>query len=440
MLRIIRKAASRREKFLITFIQRKTFLTNEYKCVDSWNKQVSSTLLNKINLTDFYNTLDQNLSSKGVISAIDVDIFANAIKEPMYIEELKDLLHKLRLSAETGNMLESTHHATIRNFIQFGHTQELIDILKDPLNFGLFLDDYTANILLDTLITSSNYEQAANVASLVMLQEEYNNDITCSLCQYACYKYIVSYTKPEVVKPVEDKKEKVEEIKIRIKYLRNPYFDDHFDITDIYTLSGKTLAWISERASDNLNNNLQLIGWLSYKKYNKIQAVCDKLVQNKSSKTYSEIIELMKTECNNLEEEPRLLLEKCVSMLNNVKLAEVSLEESLKVSIENAINKVQNKDIETQQKLFKSWEEIRNQKLEEQTKRLDRARRLQLIQEQEENLKHEEQRLWFFDNEDKIDLEIEQKENLTEASSGKNKTSKTSDDNYIPPEILPKRK
>ncbi|XP_026748194.2 uncharacterized protein LOC113509109 [Galleria mellonella] len=440
MLRVIRNICIQRKIFLTTYVQTKNFLTNEYKCLDAWNKQISSSLLNRINLTDFYNTLDQHVSSKGIISALDVDIFANAIKDPNYLEELKDLLLKLRLSSETGNMLESTHHATIRNFIQYERIQELIEILKDPLNFGLFLDDFTANILLDKLITSSNYEQAANVAALVMLQEEYNNDITCALCQYACYKYIIDYIKPEIIEPVVEKPKKVEEIKIRVKYLRNPYFDDHFDLKDLYTLSGKTLAWISEKTVTNLNKNLQLIGWLTYKKYNKLETLCNNIVQDNSSKIYPEVIELLKRESNNVEEQSKLILENCILALKNVKLSEASLEESLKTHIENAINKVQNKDIANQQKLFKLWEEVRQEKLEDQTKRLDRAKRLQLIQEKEVKMKEEEQKLWFFENQDSIDLEIEEKENLTEASSTKNETSKSSDNNYIPPEILPKRK
>lgn len=55
-------------------------------------------------------------------------------------------------------------------------------------------------------------------------------------------------------------------------------------------------------------------------------------------------------------------------------------------------------------------------------------------------MKEEEQKLWFFENEDKIDLEIEEKEKLVDKSTSKKTATKTSDDNYIPPEILPKRK
>lgn len=423
-------------------IHKKNFLSKEYKCTEAWNNMNSSPVFNKINIHDFYNVLDQNYSSKGVLSAIDVDIFANAIKDQGHLEELKDLLHKLRTTAETGNMLESTQQATVRNFMEFGDVKELVEILKDPLNFGVFLDDYTANMLLDKLLTLNNYELAARVASLVMLQEEFNHELTCALCQYACYKYITTYTPtPSEPAPPEEKNKKVEEIKIRVKFIRNPFFDDHFDIKDTLLLSGKTLAWISERADNNLNNNLQIIGWLKYKKYDKLAAFSQKLSNEKSFKVYKEVIEVLEKENAVIEAEFKPILENCMSTLSKAEQnTEASLEETLKNAIENAINKTHKNDVSQQKQLFESWAKLREQKLQEQAQRLDRARRIQLIQQKQNEMQEQEQKLWFFENEDKIDLEIEEKEKLVDKTVTKKKASKTTDEDYIPPEILPKRK
>lgn len=352
MLRNLRKLPVN-NSFVPVYIKKNTFLTNDYKCTEAWTSQTSSPILTKINLNDFYNILDQNYASKGVISAIDVDIFANAMKDSSYLEELKDLLHKLRLSAETGRTLESTHHATVRNFIEYGHIKQLVDILNDPLNFGLFLDDYTANILLDKLITVKDYELAADVASTVMLQEDFSNDITCALCKYAAYKYITSHSESLATEPATppQKNKKVEEIKIRVKFLRNPYFDDHFDIKDRRLASGKTLAWISERTNDNLDQNLQIIGWLVYKKYDQLTAICENFIKCTSPKVFVEILDFMKKEVENVEKESKEAVENCISMLSKIKTTEVPLEEALQNTIENAINKTQSKDISQQQKV-----------------------------------------------------------------------------------------
>lgn len=65
---------------------------------------------------------------------------------------------------------------------------------------------------------------------------------------------------------------------------------------------------------------------------------------------------------------------------------------------------------------------------------------MQLIQEKQKELNDQEQKLWFFDNEDAIDLQIQEKEQLVEKPMGKKSTSKKADEDYIPPEILPQRK
>ncbi|KAL4703389.1 hypothetical protein ACJJTC_011178 [Scirpophaga incertulas] len=439
MLRSLSVINTKASKYIPIYISKQTFLTNDYYCNEAWKEQAKSSLMENLNLNDFYNVLDQKYTTKGTISSVDVDIFANAIKDPIYLDELRDLLHKLRLSAETGTMLESTHQATIRNYLKFGNIQELINILKDPLNYGLFLDNYTANILLNELITSSNIDLAANVASLVMLQEEYNNEITCGLCQYACFKYVMGYTKPQKPAIVEDKKKKVEEIKIRIKFLRNPYFDDHFDIQDLYTLSGKTLTWISERSSDNLNINLQMIGLLSYRKYEKLLKLCMHHASTSTLTLFSEVLDLIKKDINNVDDDSKEILTNILSVLTKFSQTNASLEESIKTMIENAINRNQNKDIEKQNQLFQVWSITRQQRLDEQTERLNRAKRLEDINRSQEQLKIEEQKLWFFDNEDNIDLVIEEKEQRN-TNTSKTKSIHKADEDYIPPEILPKRK
>lgn len=345
---MLRLFVSSRNKILASVLrsQKCTFLTNTYGCPDSWASRFDSPLLKKVNLEEFYNSLDQNFGSKGVISAIDVDIYANSIKSSTYLDELRDLLHKLRLSADTGNTLESTHHATIRNYIDYGNIEDLVNILKDPLNYGVFLDDFTANILLDKLLTSGDFEKAATVATQVMLQEDYSNEITCSLCQYACYKYILMYV-PNESEPVPAPK-KIEEVKIRIKFLRNPYFDDHFHITDLYKLSGKTLAWLSADKGDNLNVNLEILGWLIYNKYEHLVTSCEQLAKMPNLKIYKETISLLERESNKEQnEENKQKILECLTILKSMNVATDSLEDLIKINIENSINKRQNKDVST---------------------------------------------------------------------------------------------
>lgn len=90
--------------------------------------------------------------------------------------------------------------------------------------------------------------------------------------------------------------------------------------------------------------------------------------------------------------------------------------------------------------MFEEWQVVREHKLQEQIQRLERIKRVQLIEVKQKELQKEEQKLWFFENEEKIDLQIEEKEQLEDKTQLKSETQDKSDEDYIPPEILPKKR
>lgn len=275
-----------RTKFL-TNPNVRTFLSDAYKCTEAWQARLNAAVLKQVNTTSFYHDLDRKFNQHGQVCAVDIDIFANKLNDNTYLEELADIVHKLRLTAETTNVLDSTSHAVIRHHLDFGNDNitNLINILDDRLSYGIFLDSYTTNLLLDRLLKLKNYRLAAKVASLLMLQEDFENDISRTLSLYACYKYL-EHPEPfeEVVKPdadITEKQEtkpmdakamrkarkKPEEIKIRVKFIRNEYFDDHFDLRNSHHLVGKTFLVLSRYIDGMLGNTLKLLGYCYYEKY-----------------------------------------------------------------------------------------------------------------------------------------------------------------------------
>jgi small subunit ribosomal protein S27 len=65
---------------------------------------------------------------------------------------LEDLVHRLRLSENASKMLPATPHSLIRTFLATEHTDALLRVLNDRLNYGVFPDHYTANLLMDTFL------------------------------------------------------------------------------------------------------------------------------------------------------------------------------------------------------------------------------------------------------------------------------------------------
>lgn len=338
----------------------RTFLSEAYKCTEAWNNRLNLPILQKVRIEELYNTIDQRFSRNDLVSAIDIDIFVNSISDDNYLSELRDILHKLRLTMETGKTLQSTQYTAIRCFMDNGQYDQLVEILDDRLNYGLFLDEFTGNILLDELIKIGNFSSAAKVASFFMLQEDFeNNEITESLCMYACLKYL-STLQPETVaeikvEPVVEaaptkKKKKEEEVKVRVGFIRNPFFDDHFNLNDLKLLAGKTLVALTKNNTDAFSLNCQLIGWLYYKKVDKMQQV-SKLIKDKNMllkdflKVFKDAMELA-----HIKDDPETF-QACTEILadlENTKCVDQpkSMEETLIENIKLAISKSEEENIQ----------------------------------------------------------------------------------------------
>lgn len=262
----------------------RTFLSDAYRCTDEWKERLNKQLMQKIEVDSFMHTLTR----KSKVCAIDVDILSNKVEQTDRLPELTPLLKNLRSCEEASKTLPSTSYALIRGYLDFGvdELEDLINILEDRLTFGIFLDNHSANLLLDTFLIEQNYRLAARIASLQMLQEDFEHEITRVLSLYACYKYAQKpvpfvatselETTPsqeasdDVKEPVKKRKKKQQaapDTRVRVSYIRLPYFDDHFDLTNSEHLVGKTLLMIGRKLDGTIGNSAQLIGYSLYQKY-----------------------------------------------------------------------------------------------------------------------------------------------------------------------------
>lgn len=267
------------------------FLSDAFKCSTAWQNRLQSPVLQQINAEEFFYELERRFNRDGKVCAVDVDIFANRLNDNTMLYELSEMMHKFRLTAEARNQLDSTSHAVVRHHLDHENSdlESLFVMLNDRLNYGVFLDSYTASLFMDKLLKMENYRMAAKVSTYLMLQEDFTNPINRMLSLYACYKYLsdpapfedmfksttpvpneeTATTKAAAGdKPVKKKREKIEELKIRINYIRNPYFDDHFDLRNSHHLVGKTFLAIARELLDvTLANSVRLIGYAYYEKF-----------------------------------------------------------------------------------------------------------------------------------------------------------------------------
>lgn len=406
----------------------RTFLSEKYSCTNEWDSRLSPNFMESIKMERFYYDIKQ----EGKDRAIDVDMYMNKVtpNAEVHLDEITDLLQKTRLTEEASNTLDSTGHAVIRNLIDTDHIAELLHILENRLTYGVFLDSYIASYVLNVLIQREDFHSAARVAGLLMLEEDFSDPLVRAFSLHSAFKYLEKcepFHEPSPEAPPV--KGKVQEVKVRVKFLRNEFFDDHFDLTDHKHIVGKSLVLLGKFLDPVLAVNSQLLGYTLYQKNEKAGEL---LKSTKSDVFHKDVVDY----CVQFAEEGsdlRALLE----TLAKGNLKTEKFEDVTRALIETSVKEHEAKAIENQKQLYQSWNVFREQKYKEALDVVDKKKRVAEIEKLQEEMKLEEQKLWFFENEDKIDLEIEEKKvTYPKRWFGKLKKPRVVDEGYIPPEIV----
>ncbi|XP_046404367.1 28S ribosomal protein S27, mitochondrial [Ischnura elegans] len=431
-----------RTVFRIRSLGVRYFLSEAYKCQEAWSQRLNSPVIKKINIDEMYRDLDQTFNTKGKASAIDVDLFSCSVTDESYADELEDIIHRFRLSPSTSDMLQSTPHVVIRSLIDMGKFEPLMRILNDRLNYGIFPDYYCSNLLMDLMLKQGQYRDAARVATFQMLQEDWNHPVTACFCLYACHMYL-NHKENELWEP-EPMDEPVEEVKVRVKYIRNPYFDDHFDLRDTNHLIGKTFVIMSRGLPENdpIRKSYELIGWALYEKWDKAKRFLEKLKSSKEDgHILMEVVSMIeKAFSGDVKSESKDQVQALLDMIKSLPKDKLREEQILLSGMEErlkqAISQQEKKDITSQIELYSNWDKERVQLLKEQIELYERQMRLKKVEEKKKELAEKEEVLFFFDKKDELEMMIEKNEEIKRSQKvEEKKKKKETDENYVPPEI-----
>lgn len=419
MLHILRIVLRTPAVTVCTSLTRRTFLSQAYYCNEVWEHRLRSPIISKVNVNELYQDIDLRYHRSGQISPVDVDIFVNAAKKDSSIEDIIDLVHRLRLSGLACSTLDSTSHAVIRLLMQHKKYEDLLKLLNDPLNYGIFLDYYSLNLLMDTFYKNEDFVSGARVASHLMLQEEQDNPLTVAMALLHCFKYL---NDPKDWPKELQQEEPEDEIKIRVKYLRNPYFDEHFDLSDPKQIVGKTLWFLTKGKDDILHISLCILGLELFGKTKEAEEILKKCINN-NKKLYMDVLQLLPDD--------NIIRNTATNLLESA-----NVEQLLVDNVNNMERNIAEKDVSEQCEKYLKWEETRKLALEEQHKKLLVQKKLANIEDIQKQLKDRETKLWFFEKEESINLGIQGKKvYYPKQYFGRKKKPKKIDEKYIPPEI-----
>ena len=400
--------------------------------------------------------MNQKFQQKQRVSPIDVDIYINSIHKLENQEELEHVLRKFRSSKFTIDTFDSTHHAVCRFYLHNHKVDRLLEILNNRYEYGIFPDTFCYNMILNFCLKNNQFENAFETAKLMMLQEYSGNDLSKILSFQALQKVFhtgfFGLNKIEEPKkaPVEGEEGEEEEAKaeevpedddeveyVRVPFLKNPYFDDHFDLTDKVKIWGKSLYFFgSEFLTGNssiedriLCNNAKIMGLIAFEKFDKLDKVLGSL--GSEVEIVPETLKLIEIKRESLKETPEALetAEKYFDKIKNYKKSSKTMAELCENLLKN-IEKFEHADVEDQKRNFAEFEKNRIQVLKSQIERILHEQKLQNIQDKKKELEEKKRLYYFFENfpQHEIDF-VNAEKKIKELQE-----NAVVDDDYMPPE------
>lgn len=375
------------------------FMSPAFALENEWKSRLNSPIFQNLEMNKFFVDMDRKFQREKRSSHVDIDLFANKAQGDTQLEQLEELLHQFRRTPQTILNLPSTQFAVVRTFVEEGSTDNLLRLMDDRFNYGIFPDDYSLVYLLNHFLVRENWRDGAKVGIHMMIQEDHAIPIAREMALYACYMYLKHPVSDQVWAPqeVEPEAEPEDEIKIRVKYLEPEHFDDHFDLIRKEHQIGKTLTKLGATDPD-----LELLGLVYWEKWD--------LVRDRAQKgTFAaETIELIRNHVTSMETlENR---EDILKLLESVKSSESDVEARLKNAVTESVNQHESKYIETEKKNFEEWNRNREIALEKQYQAYQREAKKEEILRMKQSLEEKEEKLFFFEKKDELDKIKEEKE------------------------------
>uniref|UniRef100_A0A0R3RQ66 Protein-serine/threonine phosphatase n=1 Tax=Elaeophora elaphi TaxID=1147741 RepID=A0A0R3RQ66_9BILA len=426
-----------------SLIAQRHLLSKKFALNEEWSSRHHA--LSELGIEGGYEwitAVQKKFISAGMASPVDVDAAVCIAEELDQLDDVLKIVYKLRHIEMTGRMLPSTEYALIRLLLKHHKTDILLAILADPINYGIFLNEHSACLVIDNFLEADKFTDAARVAIYVMLQEMFQSALLNWLCIYSSLRWIELPIEQRVFKELPSldhiagterdsgNVDEEDEVVFKFPYLKNEYNDMHFDLTDPDQLIGKNLLWFSnwvplcEEVS-----NIRLIGAVFFGNYilakqllqmtnifSSTVAICRSKLEQAAVKT-DDIKELQdKQPSGNAVKELTEIIDK---------LEKKDTDEKLSDMIMKHLKAIQNAEeenlIEMQCTTFLNWRQNRADLIKAQVEQLDLKLRLKETREERQKLKDRWEVLNFFENRLKWEDIAAVKEELLKAEHSKRK-------------------